>query len=661
MEDDAKPRYLREWEITRRDVCQWMAGGFLLVQTGEANAGPTRLHFGADGIVTVYTGKIEMGQGARTELTQAAAEELRLEPARVRLVMGDTELGPDDGGTWASLTTPETVPAVRRACAAARWHLIRHVAETWSFNAPVLRTEAGFVITPEGRRIAYHELAREGTASPAADAPLVAPAEWTVLGKPVPPVHGRAIVTGTLTYATDLRPAGALQARVLRGGVVTAHPGVRIVRDGDLTAAVAADRHAVDRAVRTEAALPPWPERARLLQRFRDTAQEPEVQPGARYPALIEQGDAAGALKTAERRHQASYSLPYIAHVPLEPRAAVAEWKDDRLAVWSGTQAPFLVRRELAEYFRIPLEHVRVIACDTGGGFGGKQRGECELEAARIARSAGQPVKLAWTREEEFTCAYARPAGVIDVTSGLDAQGRLAAWDFRNYNSGAASLRPPYAIPHLRCAFYRADAPIKQGSYRSLAGVANCFARETHVEELAALMNADPLEFRLKNIDNERLRTVLLRAAERFGWPRRSTNAGLACNLEKGGHLALFAEVDPTRRRATRMVLAFDAGAVINPDGLKNQLTGGLIQGLGGALFEELPARPRLSNYRVPRFSDVPEIEVILIDRREQPSAGAGEAPITVVAPAIAAALTRATGERLRDLPLTGRQRARGG
>jgi CO/xanthine dehydrogenase Mo-binding subunit len=246
----------------------------------------------------------------------------------------------------------------------------------------------------------------------------------------------------------------------------------------------------------------------------------------------------------------------------------------------------------------------------------------------------------------------------------VQADGKIVAWEFHNYNGGAASLPPPYRIPNRHIAYHESESPLRQGSYRSLAAVGNTFARETHIEEMAAASRIDPLEFRLRNIDNPRLQTVLHRAAERFGWGKsKSGNGvgyGLACNVEKDGHLALFTELetDGKQVRLKRMVVAFDAGAVINPDILSNQVEGAIVQGIGGALFEELKfdkkriTNPKLSAYRVPRFPDVPDIEVILVDRRDLPSAGAGESPITVAAPSIGAALYAACGKRIRALPM---------
>jgi isoquinoline 1-oxidoreductase len=308
------------------------------------------------------------------------------------------------------------------------------------------------------------------------------------------------------------------------------------------------------------------------------------------------------------------------------------------------------VRKELSTAFRIPESDIRIIVVEPGGAYGGKQRGEVELEAAWLAREVGAPVKLSWTREEEFTASYCRPAGIVDVAAGLDEKGKVHAYWHRNYNSGAAGLKPPYAIPHYSCEFHRSEAPVRQGSYRSLASAANNFARESMMNELAAITGSDPLEYRLRNLEDSRLKHVLERAGERFGWGKRK--GGLACTIEKDARLALFVEMDGTRAR--RAVMAIDPGGILNPDGLRSQCEGGIVQGLGGALFEELTydttriTNAKLAQYRVPRFSDAPEIDILLVDRRDIESAGAGEAPITLVAPAVAAAL----GGTRRTLPL---------
>jgi isoquinoline 1-oxidoreductase len=307
---------------------------------------------------------------------------------------------------------------------------------------------------------------------------------------------------------------------------------------------------------------------------------------------------------------------------------------------------------------------VRVRISMPGGASGCKQRSECELEAAILARAARAPVRLAWTREEEFWVAYARPAGVVDIESGVDSEGRLVAWRFRNYNAGAPGLRPPYDLLHMSNEFWRSESPFRQGSYRALAATLNNFARESHIDEWAHALHRNPLDFRLAHINDARLKEALQRAAERFGWGKRKAGHGvgfgLACNIEKGARLALFVETEGRGAglRLRRMVAVGDFGAALNPDNLRNQMQGAIIQGIGGALWEQLQfdsrnqLTRRLSQYRVPRFRDVPDIAVEVIDRRDVPAVGAGESPITLPAPAIANALFSATGERKRSLPL---------
>jgi isoquinoline 1-oxidoreductase len=288
------------------------------------------------------------------------------------------------------------------------------------------------------------------------------------------------------------------------------------------------------------------------------------------------------------------------------------------------------------------------------------------VEAARLAKAARKPVKLVWTREEEFTWAYFRPAGVIDVKSAAAADGTLLAWEFHNYNSGPAAIQTPYRVPNLHIEFHPAQSPLRVGSYRGLAATANHFARESHMDELAHAVGLDPLAFRLKNIPDARLAAIFQAAADKFGWGReKATPArgfGMGGGFEKGGYTATFAEIAldaaAQRLRIVRVVTAFDCGAVVNPDGLRNQIAGAIVQSLGGALFEAVHfengriTNPHMAEYRVPRFSDAPQIDVVLVDRKDQPSMGAGETPIVGLAPAVANAIFSATGKRIRSLPL---------
>ncbi len=627
---------MSDLDLTRRELCTALGAGSLLVFHDRLHGEPisTRLHIGDNGIVTLMTGKVEIGQGARTELAQVVAEEMHVNPARVRLIMGDTALVPDDGGTWASLTTPRTVPVVRRAAAAA-----------------------------------YKQTAGE----------VVDPSDWQVCGTSLPRVTGRDIVTGAKKYSRDLRAPGMLYGKVKRASAYRAKlvsaqtseaakiPGVTVVHEGDFIGVTALDRRTAEAAIEkieAEGTTEPLVTADKLASHFKRTAQAPVFRQGAKYPALIERGSVDEGMAAADIRLQSTYECRYIAHLPLEPRSALTEWTQGGIVVRTGTQVPFGAQRSLAKAFNLPEDKVRVIASDCGAGFGGKHRAECQLEAARLAKAAGKPVLLEWSREEESTCSYCRPAGVVEVRSGAHNDGEVTAWDFHNYNAGSPSLAPPYEFANVYCGFHRASAPLRQGAYRSLAAVINTFAREMQMEELARRCRMEPLEFRLRNLRNERMKAVLERAADRFGWGKQKSGNGrgfgLASNLEKGGHLALAVEVetDGKSARVRRSVVAMDCGAIINPGNLRNQIAGALIQGIGGALFEELHyderqiQNPWLSTYRVPRFSDVPEIEIELVDRRDEPSAGAGESPITVIAPAIGAALYNATGQWFRSLPM---------
>jgi isoquinoline 1-oxidoreductase len=443
-------------------------------------------------------------------------------------------------------------------------------------------------------------------------------------------------------------------------------PGVTLVHDGNFIGVTAPDalgaEHALN-ALRATWTAKPQPSSAEIFDYLRKHAREGG---GGRGEGGGGTGSIEEGLKAATHQLKATYTVAYIAHTPLEPRAAVAQWEGNKLTVWTGSQRPFGVRAELAEAFKMEEKDVRVIVPDTGAGYGGKHTGEAAIEAARLAKAAGKPVKVAWTRQEEFTWAYFRPAGVIDVTSGVRDDGTITAWEFHNYNSGGSAIRCPYDVANQKCEAHGSSSPLRQGSYRALAATANTFARETHMDELAALVKMDPLEFRLKNLKDARLRAVLEAAAEAFGWgkskPREGHGYGLSAGTDKGSYLGTCAEVMADKEsgmvRVVRAVAAFDCGAVVNPGQLKNQVEGALVMGLGGALFEAVEfangmvTNGLMASYRVPRFSDLPKIEVVLIDRKDVASAGAGETPIIGIAPAAGNAIFAAAGMRLRTMPL---------
>lgn len=642
------------------------------------------LHVSETGAVTVYTGKAEMGQNIRTSLSQQVAEELRVPVAAIQLVMADTALTPFDLGTFGSRTTPTMGPQLRRVAAAAREALLNMAAERWHADLSSLVAEQGKVSDPHSQRsISYGELTKgQQLVKMVGDDPaLEPPKDWKVAGTGVVKIDGREFITGGHRYASDMVRPGMLHGKILRPAGFKSTltscdtskaekmPGVTVVHDGEFIGVAAPSLLAAERAVQEIEAqwkVPPQISNATLFEDLRKPAEESTRggegggRGGPHIAGAIEKAWAA-ADKTLSR----TYTVAYIAHTPLEPRAALAEWQDGKLTVWTGTQRPFAVRDELAENFRIPQESVRVIVPDTGSAYGGKHTGEVAVEAARLAKAANKPVKLVWSREEEFTWAYFRPAGVIDVKAGIAKDGQVIAWQFDNYNSGPSGINTPYNVPNQRIEYHPADSPLRQGSYRGLAATANHFAREVHMDDLAHLAEMDPLEFRMKNLTDQRARAVLQSAADKFTWGKTKSSGtrgfGLAVGTEKGGYVATCAEVEiqPDRTvQVKRVVEAFECGAIVNPNGLRNQVMGAVMQAIGGALFESIQfangkiLNPHLAQYRIPRFSDMPVIEVVLVDRKDLPPAGAGETPIMGLSPAISNAIFAATGTRLRSMPM---------
>jgi isoquinoline 1-oxidoreductase len=651
------------------------------------------IHIDENGGVSVFSGKVEVGQNARTSLTQAVADEMHVPVASVRVVLGDTDLTPFDAGTFGSRTTPTMVPQIRRAAAAAREALIEMAAEQMSVQPDTVKIiDARFVNHDKAKTLTLAEVARGRKLVKVIpdDLKTTAPKDWTVAGKPLTKVTARDVVTGKHRYTSDIKRDGMLYGKVVRPATFNATlissdtkaaeamPGVKVVTDGNFIGVAAANIETAASAVKAIAVdwkSPGQPSNAELFDLLRKPATGGrggggEGGGGGARPL----GSIADGMAAADKKFEQTYTVAYIAHAPLEPRAAVAEWNGDKLTVWTGSQRPFGVRGELAEAFHISEDKVRVIVPDTGSGYGGKHTGECAVEAARLAKAAGKPVKLTWTREEEFSWAYFRPAGVIDVKSGVKNDGTITAWEFHNYNSGPSGIQGKYDIPNQLNQFHASNSPLRQGSYRGLAATANHFAREVHIDELANELKMDPLEFRLKNIKDARMREVLEATAKAFGWgktkPAANHGFGLACGFEKDGYVATCAEIaieKPTGKDAekknakvkiVRVVEAFDCGAVVNPLHLKNQIEGAIVQGIGGAMFEAIEFQNgkilngRFSDYRVPRFSDSPAVEVVLIDRKDVPSAGAGETPIVGLAPAVGNAIFNATGVRLRSLPM---------
>jgi isoquinoline 1-oxidoreductase len=684
-----------DFGLKRRSFVQLLGTGLLLAVSvapalaqrrgGRGSGGArniaARVHLGKDGSITVTTGKVEGGQGARAELSEAAAEELRVPVSRIQLVMADTSLVPDDGITAGSGSTPRTVPAVRHGAAAAREALITFAAQRWNVDRSKIQVQDGKAIgASSATTLSYADLASDADAAKAleqaipSDVTVTPVTEWKVLGKPTQRPNARDIVSGTHQYPSDISRPGMLYGKVLRApsygakltaidlGPAQAMKDVAAVRDDQFVGVAAPTSFLAQKALDAVAKTAKW-----------ETAPQPSSKELFDYlkkhiPGGVPANPFADVLAQAKRALRQTYHIAYVQHAPLEPRAAVAEWAEGKLTVWTGSQNPFGCRSELTRAFHLGDDQVRLIVPDFGAGFGGKHTGEAGVEAARLAKVAGRPVSLRWTRPEEFTWAYFRPAAVIQIEAGLDEKGVLTSWHFVNVNAGGSGVETPYRIAKHRSESVRSEAPLRQGSYRCLAATGNNFARESFMDELAAAAGADPLAFRLAHLDHPRLRPVLETAAQRFGWQERSkkkqpnAGIGIACGTEKGSYVAacVEVEVDPTSKAIAvrRVCQVFDCGAILNPANLHSQVQGAIIMGLGPALREEISfengavTNPSFRRYPVPRFADVPELDIHLLNRPDQDSAGAGETPIIAVAPAIGNAVFQATGQRLRSMPM---------
>lgn len=693
---------LRRFELDRRSFLKLFGGGLIVCLTGERafaqesgrgfgnHALPTEvsawIHVAADGKVSVFTGKVECGQNIRTSLAQLVADELMVPFAAITMVMGDTDLCPWDAGTFGSQTTPQMGPRLRAMAAAARQTLVEMAARQWAVDPATLKVADGKIANPAARKSLSYGALTKGeklVTTVSSNVPLMPAKDWKVAGTPIPKANGREFVTGKHQYPSDIVLPGMMYGKILRPSGYNATlvsidtsaaekmPGVKIVRDGDFIGLVAPEAYTAEQAIATIKAkwtVPPQPSNKNIFEYLRSNPEAPrgggrsQSAPATATPVPAPQAADASAIQLAH-----TYTVQYIAHCPLEPRAAVAKWDETgKLTIWTGTQRPFGVKEDLASLFHIDPAQVRVIHPDMGSGYGGKHTGDAAVEAARLAKAAGQPVKLVWTREEEFTWAYFRPAGAIDVKASVARDGTLVSWEHHNYNSGPSGVETPYNVTSPVTQYHPAKSPLKQGSYRGLASTANNFARESFVDELAHAVNMEPLAFRQKNIADARLLAVLNAAADKFGWAQAKSTPtrgfGIACGAEKGGYVATCAEVeiDPATKKihVARVVQAWESGAIVNPDGLRNQNMGAVVQGVGGALFEAIQfedgrvANAHFADYRLPRFADAPHIEIVLIDRKDLPSAGAGETGLIGIAPAIGNAIFAATGSRVRNMPM---------
>ncbi len=643
------------------------------------------LHIAEDGTVSCFTGKIEMGQGIITSLAQMMAEELNIPLKSVRMVMGDTELCPWDAGTWGSLTTRAFGPAMRAALAEARAVLVEMASEKLGIEPDRLEVTDGRVAKKGNPSVSvsFAELAKGRKLERYLDVkPLPEDyREYTIVGKPL--MHSDAYdkVTGKAKYTGDLVLPGMLHARILRPpshgatlvsvdlSAAQAIEGVKVVRDGDFIAVVSENRDLADLAVVRINAGYSFDE----LDVNDSTIFDYITRGEYRENVVTEAGDMLTAAQQCDKLFEHEYHDPYLAHAPIEPHTALARWEDGKLTVWASTQSPFGLQDTLVREFGTSLENVRVITPHVGGGFGGKSPSQQGVEAARLARITGKPVMVAWTREEEFMYDSFHPASVIKVKSGLDKGGNIMMWDYNIYLAGTRGSEAIYDIPNIKITNYREDRtkyrvhPFATGAWRAPNNNTNTFARETQIDIMAAAAGADPLEFRLRNLKDEKMIGVLKAVAEKFGYVPGKTptgrGIGMACGTDAGTWVAHMAEVEVDRTtgkvKVLRLACAQDMGLCVNPQGALIQMEGCLTMALGYTFTEEVKFEGgavkdrNFDSYDIPRFSWIPKLECVIMDRKDQPPQGGGEPAIIGVGAAVGNAIFDATGARLFRVPFT--------
>ncbi|MGB7297178.1 MAG: molybdopterin cofactor-binding domain-containing protein [Candidatus Aminicenantales bacterium] len=643
------------------------------------------LRIAEDGKVTAFSGKTELGQGTETALAQIAAEELDIALDKVDMVMGDTALCPWDMGTFGSRSIKYFGPALRQAAAEARMVLIELAAEHWKLPATQLTTGEGFVqekVNPQNR-ISYGVLAKGKMIERHLDPkpPVKPPAEYTISGKPADRKDSLLKVTGKAEFAGDIRLPGMLYARILRPPAHGARlkvvdlsgaektEGARIIRDDDLIAVLHNSFDEAENALSRINAEWDLPEAAVDDQSIYDHLLS-IAPPGE---IVEEKGSLEEGKKLATAVFDKTYFTPYVAHAPLEPHTAVVQVEGDAATVWASTQRPFGAQEEAARVLGLPVEKVRVITPFVGGGFGGKNRNKQVVEAARLAKLAGAPVQVAWSRPDEFFEDTFQPAAVVKIVSGMDRAGKLVLWDYVVFFGGERSSQPFYDIPHYRVisrgGWGRAAAgahPFEVGAWRGPGSNTNTFARESHMDVMAAQAGLDPVEFRLINLKDERMRRVLAAAAEQFGWKPAKAPSGRGVGASLVNYLNTYVvtmvEVEANDSGAVKVkhvVCAQDMGRVINPDGARAQIEGCVTMGLGYCLSEEIHFRGgairdlNFDTYEIPRFSWLPEIETVLVDNPGLAPQGGGEPPIVNMGAVVANAVFDATGARLNRLPIT--------
>ncbi len=693
---DEVPENNPTFEVNRRDFVKLLGGGlFIYFQFGNFLSGLASeasqrrslpsdynafIHIAEDGTVNCMVGKIEMGQGIITSFAQMVADELDAPLESVRMVMGDTELCPYDQGTWGSMSTRYLGPSLLGAVAEARAVLLSLGAENLGVKPEELAVENGviFIKDKKNKKVSFGQLTKGKKIEKYLEVkPKVKDfSEYKIRGKSFNHADGIAKVKGEALYSGDFRMPGMLYAKILRppshgATLVSADTseaekleGITITRDKELVAVLHRDPEKAQAALTKVKAEYKFDEMKVDDQTvFKHMLEFPSESRVVRSSGNIEEGKKNSDLIT-----ESEFQNSYVAHAAMETHTALAYLEGEKVVVRASTQTPFGTQDEIARELGLGLEKVRVIPPFLGGGFGGKTAFRQAVEAARLAKITGKPIMVQWTRKETFFYDNFRPAAVIKITSGTDKAGKISLWDYHEYFAGDRGSDTVYDVPHAKTTSYSARDvhPFLTGAWRAPGNNTNTFARESQIEMMAAKIGADPLDFRLKNLKDERMIAVLKSVAELFGWtPAKSPSGrgyGIACGFDAGSYVAHMAEVKVDKAtgkvQVIRVACAQEMGYCINPEGSLIQLEGGITMGLGYALTEEVKFTggdvhtTNFGNYQIPQFSWLPKIQTKILERNEPPQGG-GEPGIISMGGVIANAVYDACGARLFQLPMT--------
>jgi len=636
------------------------------------------LKIAEDGRVSVFCSKIEMGQGIITSMAQMLAEELDVALDSIDMIMGDTILCPWDSGTTGSRSTKYFGPALRKAGAEARAILLQLASEKLNIETGCLQVKNGLIsdsLNPE-IHVTYGELVKgKQIDRHISDVPIKSISEHTISGKTTLRMDALLKVKGEAIFTGDIKIPGMLHAKILRppshdaslASVDTSKvqniPGAILIQEKELVAVLHEKQELAANALALISAQWDIPETEVDNQSIFDYLKK--AAPVGRIH--VEGGSLPDGHAAASQKVESEFYNHYVAHAPMEPYSVLANVEREIVTVWASTQAPFQVRQTVAETLDIPEEKVHVITPFVGGGFGGKKSGQQISEAVKLSKITGHPVQLAWTRREEFFYDTFRPAALVQMESGFDTDGRITFWECDILFTGSRSSEPIYNVPNFRVSIHNSSIhPFPTGAWRGPGSNTNVFAMESHTDILAREAGMDPLSFRMLNLKDARMIRVLKTAAEKCGHKFKKSPSGkgygIACTNYLNTYVATIAHVSVNKStgvvKVEHLVCAQDMGEIINPQGAKIQIEGGLTMGISAALCEEIEFSGGLiktenfDSYQITRFSEAPSIDIMLIDNPELPPQGCGEPAITTVGAALANAIFDAVGVRIYTLPM---------